>query len=286
MGPLIIISGPSGSGKSTIIRRLLDENTFPLHLSVSVTTRQPRINEQPGVHYHYYTVPEFLDAKEKNEFLEWAEVHGNYYGTLENEVTQYREIGEGVILDIDVQGCAQVRKRCPDVVSIFIRPSRFETLERRLRTRHTESGEGDRGAAQYNARLPELAPREGIRTSWSSTTTWSRRWSRPCEPSSGSCLEGVSMLDELKEEGIVNKVGGRFKLSTLIQKRMVALNTGARPLVDIKTTDKLVIVVQEILQDKIFLDQSGNLATRGTNAGDAVRRAMLTDISDVGGGDD
>ena len=92
------------------------------------------------------------------------------------------------------------------------------------------------------------------------------------------------MLDELKEEGIVNRVGGRFKLSTLIQKRMVALNTGARPLVDIKTSDKLVIVVQEILQDKIFLDQSGNLATRGTNAGDAVRRAMLTDISDVNGG--
>lgn len=94
------------------------------------------------------------------------------------------------------------------------------------------------------------------------------------------------MLDELKEEGIVNKVGGRFKLSTLIQKRMVALNTGARPLVDVKSGDKLTIVVQEILQDKIFLDQSGNVVMRGTTAGDAVRRAMLTDISDVSGGDD
>lgn len=94
------------------------------------------------------------------------------------------------------------------------------------------------------------------------------------------------MLDELKEEGIVNKVGGRFKLSTLIQKRMVALNRGARPLVDLKTNDQLTIVVQEILQDKIFLDQSGNLVMRGTSAGDAVRRAMLTDISDVSGGDD
>ncbi len=94
------------------------------------------------------------------------------------------------------------------------------------------------------------------------------------------------MFDELKEEGIVNKVGGRFKLSTLIQKRMVALNTGARPMVDLKTTDKMAIVIQEILQDKIFLDQSGNLIMRGTSAGDAVRRAMLTDISDVGGGDD
>ena len=94
------------------------------------------------------------------------------------------------------------------------------------------------------------------------------------------------MLDELKEEGIVNKVGGRFKLSTLIQKRMVALNTGARPLVDLKTTDKLVIVVQEILQDKIYLDTSGAVQAYGTNIGDAARRAMLTDISDAGGGGD
>ena len=94
------------------------------------------------------------------------------------------------------------------------------------------------------------------------------------------------MLDELKEEGIVNKVGGRFKLSTLIQKRMVALNTGARPLVDLKSGDRMAIVIQEILQDKIFLDQTGNVAIRGHGAGDAVRRAMLTDISDVGGADD
>ena len=70
------------------------------------------------------------------------------------------------------------------------------------------------------------------------------------------------MLDELKEEAIVNKVGGRFKLSTLIQKRMVALNTGAKPLVDIRGADKLTVVIQEILQDKIYLDASGNLQTR------------------------
>ena len=79
------------------------------------------------------------------------------------------------------------------------------------------------------------------------------------------------MLDDLKEEGIVNKVGGRFKLSTLIQKRMVALNTGARPLVDMKTPDKMAIVIQEILQDKIYLDQTNNVVTRGIAGGDAVR---------------
>ena len=94
------------------------------------------------------------------------------------------------------------------------------------------------------------------------------------------------MLDDLKEEGIVNKVGGRFKLSTLIQKRMVALNTGAKPLVDVKGSDKMAVVVQEILQDKIYLDASGQVKARGASAGDAARRAMLTDISDSGGGDD
>lgn len=94
------------------------------------------------------------------------------------------------------------------------------------------------------------------------------------------------MLDELKEEAIVNKVGGRFKLSTLIQKRMVALNTGARPVVDVRGGDKMTIVIQEILQDKIYLDFSGEVKVRGGNADDAARQAMLTDVSDTGGGDD
>ena len=96
------------------------------------------------------------------------------------------------------------------------------------------------------------------------------------------------MLDELKEEGIVNKVGGRFKLSTLIQKRMVMLNQGYKPLVEPPrgTTDKMAIVIQEILQDKIYLDASGHVATR-LSASDMARRAMLGDISaDLGGSDD
>jgi DNA-directed RNA polymerase subunit omega len=94
------------------------------------------------------------------------------------------------------------------------------------------------------------------------------------------------MLDDLKEESIVNKVGGRFKLSTLIQKRMVALNTGARPLVESRSQDRLQIVLQEIVQDKIFLDSTGTVQTRAPSAGDAARRAMMTDISDAGGMDD
>ena len=96
------------------------------------------------------------------------------------------------------------------------------------------------------------------------------------------------MHDELKEEGIVNKVGGRFKLSTLIQKRMIMLNTGARPLVDVRGGDKLAIVIQEILQDKIYLDTSGALQTRNhMGPGDISRRAMLSDVSgSLGSSDD
>lgn len=88
------------------------------------------------------------------------------------------------------------------------------------------------------------------------------------------------MLDDLKEEGIVNKVGGRFKLSTLIQKRMVALNTGAKPLVDLRTPDKMAIVVQEILQDKIYLDMSGQVQTRENMSVDVSGAAAMLEASD------
>ena len=91
------------------------------------------------------------------------------------------------------------------------------------------------------------------------------------------------MLDELKEEAIVNKVGGRFKLSTLIQKRMVALNTGARPLVDVRGGDKMTTINQEILQDKIYLDASDQLQMRGT---EASRLSMMSDIAASGGMDE
>src|ERR1700746_2136786 len=96
------------------------------------------------------------------------------------------------------------------------------------------------------------------------------RW-RSSKRSCANFSKGSSMLEDLKEEAIVNKVGGRFKLSTLIQKRMVALNTGARPLVEVRGGDKMSIIIQEILQDKIYLDMSGQLQTRGTSPGDAAR---------------
>jgi DNA-directed RNA polymerase subunit omega len=96
-------------------------------------------------------------------------------------------------------------------------------------------------------------------------------------------LKGTSMLDELKEEAIVNKVGGRFKLSTLIQKRMIALNQGARPLVDLRSSDKLAIVVQEILQDKIYLDPAtGQVQPRNPAHGDPAQRMFVPEATNNG----
>jgi guanylate kinase len=139
--PLIIVSGPSGSGKSTLLGRLLEDRVWPMRLAVSVTTRAPRPGEVDGVHYHFWSVPDFEKAQGAGEFLESAKVHDNYYGTLCKEVTPYRDQRVGVLLDIDVQGCAQVRERCPDAVSIFLRTSCLEMLEERLRSRRTDSEE-------------------------------------------------------------------------------------------------------------------------------------------------
>jgi guanylate kinase len=138
-GPLIIISGPSGSGKSTVIAQLLARQDLPLHLSVSATTRSPRNGEQNGRDYFFLPKQEFLERIQRDEFLEHAEVHGNHYGTLKEQVEPFREKGEGVILDIDVQGAAQVRVKCPEHVSIFLKPPSQVVLEQRLRDRHTET---------------------------------------------------------------------------------------------------------------------------------------------------
>src|SRR5690242_19119873 len=133
--PLIILAGPSGSGKSTIIARLLSERDLPLRLSVSATTRQRRPYEQPGVHYYFWTREQFDQQRQAGAFLEWATVHGEWYGTLRSEVEEYRARGIGVLLDIDVQGAAQVRAHYPDCLSIFIRTSSWEEYEKRLRKR-------------------------------------------------------------------------------------------------------------------------------------------------------
>jgi len=117
---------------------LLSQPTWPLRMSVSVTTRRPRPGEIAGAHYHFWTREAFEQELAVNGFLEWAEVFSNYYGTLRREVEPFREQGMGVLLEIDVKGWEQVRRHHPEAVSVFIRTSSMGTYEKRLRRRRTE----------------------------------------------------------------------------------------------------------------------------------------------------
>jgi len=140
-GRLVVVSGPSGAGKSTVLRRLLECSDLPLVASVSATTRPPRRGEVDGVDYHFLSEDEFALRRRRGEFLECFQVYGkgDWYGTLQSEVTPSLEDGKWVILEIDVQGALAVVKRYPEATTIFVRPSCWEELERRLRGRGTES---------------------------------------------------------------------------------------------------------------------------------------------------
>jgi guanylate kinase len=139
-GNLFIISAPSGGGKGTLIREVL--KTLPkVGYSVSFTTRQPREGEKHGREYFFVSKEDFDNHAANGEFLEFAEVHGRYYGTSKNQVEKMTSEGFDVILEIDVQGAAQVREILPEAVSIFIMPPSFETLRQRLQKRGTETPE-------------------------------------------------------------------------------------------------------------------------------------------------
>jgi guanylate kinase len=139
-GNLIIISSPSGGGKGTLIREVL-ESVPCLGYSVSHTTRSPRFGEEHGHHYHFVSKQKFEDEVQAGEFLEYAEVHGNMYGTSLASVEKITSAGNDVILEIDVQGAMAVMKKVPEVVSVFILPPSFEVLRARLEARGTESSE-------------------------------------------------------------------------------------------------------------------------------------------------
>jgi guanylate kinase len=133
-GILFIISAPSGSGKSTLVSQLrtLVEG---LDFSISYTTRAPRGSEEDGREYHFTTREQFETMITAGEFLEWAEVFGNYYGTALSALAHAKDAGKDLLLDIDVQGAVQVMKKLPAAVSIFILPPSPQVLERRLRNR-------------------------------------------------------------------------------------------------------------------------------------------------------
>jgi guanylate kinase len=143
-GILFVISAPSGTGKSTLCENL--RSTPDFIYSVSCTTRPPRKGEENGIDYHFLTREKFLAMIEHGEMLEYAEVHGNYYGTLKGTVKEALEQGTDVLLDIDVQGAATIRKTDDamvreSLVDVFIMPPTIEELERRLRKRGTETEE-------------------------------------------------------------------------------------------------------------------------------------------------
>lgn len=139
-GKLFVISGPSGAGKGTLREKALDD--LPnLVYSISCTTRKPRDGETDGVQYRFITHEKFREDIKENLFLEYAHVHADYYGTLKADVMKELDAGKNVLLEIDVQGALQVRKKIKDAVLIFIAPPSMEELEKRLRDRHSETEE-------------------------------------------------------------------------------------------------------------------------------------------------
>lgn len=140
MTTVFIISAPSGSGKSTLVSQLMARDPR-LRFSVSYTTRKPRISEKPGESYIYIARKEFEERRERGEFLEQAEVFGNYYGTNRNVLEQAEREGKDLILDIDVQGARQLKKSLPEAVTIFILAPSRDILEQRLRARSEDAEE-------------------------------------------------------------------------------------------------------------------------------------------------
>jgi guanylate kinase len=140
-GLMLVISSPSGAGKSTIARTLL-ESDREISLSVSVTTRKRRPSEIEGVHYHFKSVREFEMMRDSDELLEWAEVHGNFYGTPRTAVETAMSEGRDMLFDIDWQGAQQLQEKMPaDVVSIFILPPSMTELQSRLHRRAEDTEE-------------------------------------------------------------------------------------------------------------------------------------------------
>jgi len=151
VGTLFIVSAPSGAGKTTLVRKLMERDAGIRH-SVSYTTRPPRPAERDGHDYHFIDIPAFLAMRERGDFLEWAEVHGNFYGTSKSWLLDEMRAGRDTLLEIDWQGAQQVRALMPQAVSIFIVPPSIAELERRLRARGQDSDEVGGGQGGYEPR--------------------------------------------------------------------------------------------------------------------------------------
>ena len=147
---LIIITGPSGVGKGTVVKELLDRNK-DIWLSISATTRNPRIGEKDGENYYFISDERFKEMIDKKDFLEWAQFAGNYYGTPLSTVNEKIEKGFIVLLEIEVEGAKQIKEKFPEALSIFLLPPSKAELEKRIRNRGTEKEEAiDRRLSRAN----------------------------------------------------------------------------------------------------------------------------------------
>ena len=134
---LVIITGPSGVGKGTIVKKILDRDK-DIWLSISATTRKPRIGEKDGENYYFISKEKFKDMIDKKEFLEWAEFAGNYYGTPLSSLNEKIENGFIVLLEIEIEGAKQIKEKYPEALSIFLLPPSKKELEKRIRNRGTD----------------------------------------------------------------------------------------------------------------------------------------------------
>jgi guanylate kinase len=140
-GKIIVISGPSGVGKTTLYKRLLAEFNEPLSFSVSATTRKPRPYEKDGLDYYFISREDFQSKIESGEFIEWAEVYHNFYGTLKTEINRIIHDGKNCLLDLDVQGGMNIKKNYPDSSLIFIAPPSLDELKKRISARNEDKPE-------------------------------------------------------------------------------------------------------------------------------------------------
>ncbi|MBM4176605.1 MAG: guanylate kinase [Ignavibacteria bacterium] len=138
---LIVISAPSGSGKTSVLKEILKLNKGKLTFSISATTRKKRHNEINGVEYYFLTEEKFKQKLEKNDFVEWENIYGDYYGTLKSEVDRLLQEDKSILFELDVNGSLQLKKLYPEAKLIFIVPPSIEVLEERLKNRNTETPE-------------------------------------------------------------------------------------------------------------------------------------------------